>query len=81
MNKYLILYDYGNYVIFDAYSINDCMIQLAEYTGDDTELFMKAINGVSEIEACIEMYNHFSTYVVHAVYQIEKEIYSDKIKI
>jgi len=75
MARYLILYDDNDIFFCEAENLHDCIRQLASYTGDCSALFEKAINGLSESEDFIAMYNHFSNYTIRSVYLIDKIIY------
>lgn len=73
--QYLILYNDNDVFFCEATNLCDCIRQLAGYTGDCSALFEKAINGLSETEDFIAMYNHFSSYRIERVYLIDKIIY------
>lgn len=73
--EYLVLYDEDCYVIVDAVSIKDCIIQVADFFGDNSPLFGKALNGCTETADMVEMLNHFSDFHIDAIYELHKQIY------
>ena len=73
--KYLVLYDTDYYTIIDAVSVKDCIIQVADFFGDNSELFGKALNGCTQTEDMVKMLNHFSSYEINAIYELNKRIF------
>ena len=73
--KYLILYNVDCYTIIDAVSFKDCIIQVANFFGDNTELFGKALNGCTTNSDMVKMLNYFSSCEVNAVYEISKRVF------
>ncbi|MBP3573844.1 MAG: hypothetical protein J6J71_04470 [Prevotella sp.] len=73
--EYLVLYDTDCYTIIDAVSVKDCIIQMADFFGDNSELFGKALNGCTETEDMVKLLNHFSTYTINAIYELQKQLY------
>lgn len=79
--NYMIVYDIDNYTIIDAENIEDCIIQFADYKGDCSELFLKALCGCKDVNDYVEMYNHFGNYIIQEIHIIEKTLYeSNKTK-
>ena len=72
--EYLVLYD-DCYTIIDAVSIKDCIIQLADFFGDNSPLFGKTLNGCTESEDMVKLLNIFSSYHTDAIYELHKKIY------
>lgn len=73
--KCVIIYDTYHFAIIDCVGIKDCVIQLADYLGDNSPLFNTALKGCDTPESCIAMFNHFSQYTINAIYSIHKTIY------
>ena len=73
--EYLVLYDEDLYTIIDAVSVKDCVIQVADFFGDNSELFAKALNGCTNTEDMVKMLNHFSSYRIDAIYELHKRIF------
>ena len=73
--EYVILYDDDCYKIIDAVSFKDCILQVADFFGDNTELFGKALNGCTTDSDMVRMLNHFSSYEVNAVYELSRKVY------
>lgn len=73
--EYLVLYDHDCYTIIDAVSVKDCVIQTADFFGDNSELFGKALNGCTEVEDMVKMLNHFSNFHIEAIYELRKRIF------
>ena len=80
MNKYLVIYDFESYEIFEAVSIYDLIKQFATYTGCCNYLFEMAIASLSKEKDFVDMYNHFATFTINAIYRIDKTIYEEKKK-
>ena len=47
-------------ILVEATSIEECVVKYAEYCGENSELFQKAIIGLEEPDDYIGMYNHFA---------------------
>lgn len=72
---YLIIYDTDSFITINAVGIKDCIIQLADYVGDNSPLFQKALKGCDTTESCIDMFNHFSQYTINKIFGIREIIY------
>lgn len=73
--NYLILYEDDCYTEIDAENLEDCIIQFADYTGDNTDLFLKALQGCHLPKDYIDMYEHFSQNRIDSVLLISQTIY------
>ena len=73
--NYLVLYNNENYAYIDAENLEDCIIQFADYMGDNTDLFLKALKGCHTPTDYIEMYEHFSNYNISSILLIQQVIY------
>ena len=76
--EYLVIYDRENFVKIKAVSLKDCIVQVADYVGDNSPLFQTALRGCDTYESIIEMFNHFSNCDINLVFGIGKIIYNDK---
>lgn len=73
---YLIEYDTRCDTTFiDAENIEDCIIQFADYVGDNSDLFLKALKGCEGIDDYVDMYNHFGQYEIQAIHIIAETLY------
>ena len=75
---YIVMYDNDtdcDYTFVDAENIEDCIIQFAEYTGDNSYLFRKALHGCEDVRDYVEMYNHFGQCKIQEIHIIEKTLY------
>ena len=59
----------------NAVSFKDMIIQLADYTGTNYPLFIKALKGVSEEDDIVALFNVFSSYTVERILKIERIAY------
>lgn len=82
--KYLVeTKDYGK-EIFTAVDIDDLLLLLEEYYGDDKRkpVLRRGLNGCNTIEEKVEMYNaltYFDDYSkITQIYEIGERIYGDK---
>ena len=73
--SYLILYNDDCYTYIDAENLEDCIIQFADYTGDNTDLFLKALQGCHSPKDYADMYEQFSQNRIDSILLIEKAIY------
>ena len=72
---YLIFYDNEDFVFVDAENIEDCIIQMADYTGDNSDLFLKALKGCRTSKDYVNMYNHFSNYDINSIFILKETVY------
>lgn len=77
--NFLILYDDECYTFIEAENVEDCIIQFADYTGCNSELFLKALQGCQLPKDYINMYNQFSYYNIKSILVIQQILY-DKEK-
>lgn len=75
---YLFTYNYheDENCIIEANSFKDAVIQLAEYDGCKTPLFVKAMSGMDTDNEVMELFNRFSYRTVDKVYLIDSVVYS-----
>lgn len=73
--RYFILYKDNHYTEFDAENLEDCFIQVADYTDDNTDLFRKALQGCHSPEDYVDMYEQFSQNRIDGVLLIAQTIY------
>lgn len=70
---HIVIYDTDcEYTMIDAENIEDCIIQFAEYVGDCSDLFLKALRGCKDVNDYVEMYNYFGQYTIQGIHVIEK---------
>jgi hypothetical protein len=73
---YMVVYDLDcDYTFIDAENTEDCIIQFADYMGDCSDLFVKALKGCETVNDYVDMYNQFGQYNIQAIYIIEKTLY------
>ena len=74
---YLVEFIDGSTPFFtkNAAVFKDMIIQLADYTGANCPLFIKALYGVSEESDLVALYNLFSSYTVDRVLKVERIVY------
>lgn len=77
--NYLVLYDNENYAYIDAENVEDCIIQFADYTGCNTELFLKALKGCNSPKDYVRMYEHFSDCNINSILVIQQAIYDEGV--
>lgn len=80
MINYLICYDYNSYDFITAQDEKDCILSFAKHVGCDTKLFEKALKGCTNLQDCMDMYNHFSSYQIDKIAVIDKILYCREIK-
>ena len=73
-----VIYDTVHFININCVGIKDCVTQLADYFGDNSTLFSKALKGCDTREDCVEMFNHFSQYTINAIYSIHETIYDEE---
>lgn len=73
--NYLIFYEDNSYTEFNAENLEDCIIQLADYTGDYTDLFRKALQGCRSPKDYIDMYEQFNQNRIDSVLLIAQTVY------
>lgn len=71
--KYYVEFLDGSSPFFtqNAVAFKDMIIQLADYTGTNCPLFIKALNGCSEESDMVAMFNMFSSYEIDLVLKVE----------
>lgn len=71
--KYFVEFLDGSVPFFtqNAVSFKDMIIQLADYTGANNHLFIKALNGCSDESDMVAMYNLFSSWTVERILKVE----------
>lgn len=77
--NYIVLYDYESYAYIDAENLEDCIIKFADYVGDNTDLFLKALRGCNAPTDYVKMYEHFSSYNINAILLIQHVIYDAEV--
>lgn len=75
--KYLVVYDSDGFKEITAKNINDCIVQFADWTGDKTELFLKALKGCEHVEDYIDMYEHFGNCRINFIFLLQDTIYEE----
>ena len=76
--NYLVLYD-EYYAHIDAENLEDCIIQFADYTGCNTDLFLKALKGCQSPKDYVRMYEHFSNCSIDSILLIQQAIYDEEV--
>lgn len=73
---YMVTYDIDcDFTLIDAENIEDCIIQFADYVGDNSDLFLKALRGCEDINDYVDMYNHFGQYNIQSIHILAKTLY------
>lgn len=80
--KYYFTFTDGSfpYCAEDVKDFKEAMIKLIEYTGDNSSLLLKSLNGMTTEIEMVQLYNHFSTYTIELVFEIDKIIYPGETK-
>jgi hypothetical protein len=75
--KYFVEFIDGSSPFFmkNAVSFKDMIIHLADYTGSNCDLFIKALKGMVEVEDMVAIYNMFSSYEIDRVFKVEEIVY------
>lgn len=77
-NLYLVDIFDDSPTLFNAFSVKDCVLLVAEYTGDDSQLFRAALRGCETDLECVQMYNKFSGYGIKNIYKVSEICYAEK---
>lgn len=58
-------------------SFKDALWEMAKYTGESSELLLKALNGFeeSDIDGMVALFNHFAYHSIEKVYIIDEVLY------
>lgn len=75
--KYLVLYDDVNRLYIDAENLEDCIIQFADYKGECSDLFLKALKGCHTPKDYIYMFEHFSEVDINAIVLVQQTFYDE----
>lgn len=78
--QYLIIYEDENFTFADAENVEDCIIQFADYTGANSDLFLKALKGCHTPKDYVDMYNHFGEYTINSILLIQQTIYDCEVE-
>ena len=78
--NYLVLYDDENYTFIDAENVEDCIIQFADYTGCNSELILKALQGCQLPIDYVNMYNQFGYYDIDSILVIQQILYDKEME-
>ena len=78
--NYLVLYNDEGYARLDAENLRDCIIKFADYVGDTTDLFLKALKGCHAPTDYVRMYERFSSYNINAILLIQQVIYDAEVE-
>lgn len=73
--KYLVVYNNSGFKEITAENIKDCIVQLADWTGDKTELLLKALNGCELVDDYIDMYEYFGSCKINFIFLLQDTIY------
>lgn len=73
--EYLVIYDDTEFRIIDAVSLKDCLIQLADYLGENTPLLIKALNGCETNDDMVLMFEHFARYDINDIRYLGNVVY------
>ena len=76
--NYLVLCDDENYTFVDAENIEDCIIQFADYTACNSDLFLKALKGCHSPKDYVDMYNQFSCHNIQSILVIQQILYDEE---
>lgn len=77
--KYFVLFDKGRSTLIDAENVEDCIIQVADYTGSNSDLFLKALKGCHSPKDYVYMYNWFSYCNIDSIIVIQQTLYDRRI--
>lgn len=84
MKEYLFMLDDGiSFIDIKAETFKTAISELSKKTGDDSELFFKALKGFDEkdTDGLVEIYDNFAYDRIEKVYEIAKVIYDvDEVK-
>lgn len=71
VKTYLIIFDNDRRYEVNATDVKDAILKTAQYTGDDSDLFKKALKGFnqSDVEGLVELYNHFSCFEIETIWK------------
>lgn len=75
--KYLVVYDNDGFKEITAENIEDCIAQFSDWTGDNTELFLKALKGCELVEDYIDMYEYFGHCRINFIFLLQDTIYEE----
>ena len=75
--NYLVVYNDNGFKEITAKNIKDCIVQLADWTGDKTELLLKALNGCELVEDYINMYEYFGSCKINSIFLLQDTIYKE----
>ena len=73
----LVEEEYNEAILVEATSLKDCIQRYAHYTGEDSDLFNKALIGVEAPEDLIGMFNHFAYKGIIAITEVIGDIYGE----
>lgn len=78
--KYLVILN-SDYIYRSktANSVKELILELADYTHDKTDLFVKALNGMETDDDMVKLYNHFSSAYIVSIDEISKSIYNKEM--
>ena len=78
MNKYLIVYDCDEFVSIIADSLKDCIIAFADWCGDDSSLFEKAMSRMETTDEIVCLFERFSSTKIQSIMKVSETIYGDE---
>lgn len=78
MAKYIVLFDYSDFNIFQAEDFKGVIVKLYRYTNGDSSLLEKALVGCETIEDVVTMFREFGGGTINAIYAVDKPLYKAK---
>lgn len=76
---YLLIYDFEHYFESDnAVSVKDFLLQFLDYTGNNRDLIVKGLNGMTKDQEMVDFINMVTDRRINAVYQVSQTIYKEE---
>lgn len=73
--NYFVIFDKKGSTLIDAENVEDCIIQVADYTGCNSDLFLKALKGCHSPKDYVDMHNQFSCCNIDTIIVIQQTLY------
>lgn len=75
---YLLIYDFDKCFESDnAVSVKDFLLQFLDYTGNNRDLIVKGLNGMTTDQEMVDFINMVTDRRINAVYQVSQTIYKE----
>ena len=77
-SKYIVIMNMGDiYTSKFANTPRELIMEIADATHVDSDLFVKAMNGMISVDDMVELYNHFSASTIRSICEIKDTVYDD----